>query len=323
MAYGMKAGTATPPGSPVNIVANIFKYLKKYWFNYLLVLPGLCFLIVFSYAPIYGIQMAFKDLNMGAGIWKSPWATPIFKYFIKFLSDPYFYTVLRNTLILNAMNIVFGMSFIIFLSLMINEVRLKWVKNSVQTAVYLPYFLSWVIFAGIVRTFLSPQDGMINVLIVNIFKSKPIDFLTDNNLFRWVLVVSNVIKEAGYGTIIYLAGIAGVSPELYESATIDGANRYHMIRYITLPRIYPTIAVLLILQIASIFSANFDQVVNLYNPLVYPSGDVLSTYIYRTGLGSNEFEKSTALSLLFSCISLPLILIVDRFIRKLDVMGIF
>ena len=299
------------------------RYLRRYWFNYLLILPGLCFLLIFSYGPLYGILMGFKDLNMGKGIWGSPWASPVFKYFINFLQDPYFFTVMRNTLIINVMNLVFGFTFIIFLTLMINEIRVKWLKNTVQTAVYLPYFLSWVIFAGIVRTFLSPQDGMINAIIVDVFQGRSVDFLTDNALFRWVLVLSGIIKDAGYGTIIYLAGIAGVSPELYESANVDGANRYHMIRYVTLPRIYPSIAVLLILQISSMFSSNFDQVVNLYNPLVYQSGDVLSTYIYRTGLGSNEFEKSTAINLLFSVISFPIIILANKVINRMDVMGIF
>lgn len=301
-------------------INGFFSYIKKHWFLYMLVLPGLLCLLIFSYGPMYGLLLAFKDLNYKTGILGSPWVG--FKHFETFLKDPYFYKVLKNTVIINVYNLLFGFTFIIFLALMINELRSKITKKIVQTFVYLPYFLSWVIFAGLIMTFLSPQDGLVNS-VIRALGGETVDFLTEPRLFRAMLVVTNTIKTAGYSTIIYLAAIAGINPELYESTTVDGGNRYHMIRYITLPRIYPSIAVMLILQLAGLFQSNFDQVFNLYTPMVYETGDVISTYIYRLGLVNNQFEQSTAINLLFNLLGLIIIIYTNKFIKKMDVMGIF
>ncbi len=296
-------------------------YVKQYWFLYLLVLPGLIAMIVFSYGPMYGILLAFKDFHYKLGVLGSPWADPFFKHF-DFLQDAYFLKVLRNTVLINVYNLLFGFTFTVFLALMLNELRMKKTKSVFQTAVYLPYFLSWVIFAGIIQMFLDVNDGMINNTIA-LFGGQKINFLANQNYFRTILVVTNTIKTAGYNTIIYLAGIAGVNTELYESARVDGANRYHLIRHITLPRIYPTIAILFILQLSSLFASNFDQVFNLYTPMVYETGDVISTYIYRLGIEGGEYSVSTAMNLLFNGAGLFIILIANKFIEKLDVMGIF
>ncbi len=298
----------------------ILAYLKRHWFVYMLVLPGLIFLLVFSYGPMYGILLAFKDFNYKLGIWNSPFAG--LKYFKIFLSDSYFFTVVKNTVLINLYNIVFGFTFTIFLALMLNELRFKRLKKVVQTAVYLPYFLSWVIFAGLIITFLDYQTGMING-VIELLGGERINFLTDKAKFRIILVITNTIKTAGYGTIIYLAAIAGVNPELYESAKVDGANRFHLMRYITLPRIYPTIAILLILQLSGLFISNFDQVFNLYSPMVYPTGDVISTYIYRLGIEKGQYSISTAINLLFNSLGLIIIIITNKITKKLDVMGIF
>lgn len=295
-------------------------YLKKHLFIYLLVLPGLVFLLGFSYGPMYGILLAFKDFNYKLGILGSPWAG--FKYFEIFFKDPYFWTVVKNTVLINLYNIIFGFTFTVFLALMLNELRLKRTKQVVQTAVYLPYFLSWVIFAGLVITFLDYQTGMING-VIKLLGFEPVNFLTDKDKFRAILVITNTIKTAGYSTIIYLAAIAGVNPELYESAKIDGANRFHLIKYVTLPRIYPTITILLILQLSSIFISNFDQVYNLYSPTVYATGDVISTYIFRIGIEKGQYSVSTAINLLFNFFGLIIIIITNKFTKKLDVMGIF
>ncbi len=298
----------------------ILAYLKRHWFVYMLVLPGLIFLLVFSYGPMYGILLAFKDFNYKLGIWNSPFAG--LKYFKIFLSDSYFFTVVKNTVLINLYNIVFGFTFTVFLALMLNELRFKRLKKVVQTAVYLPYFLSWVIFAGLIITFLDYQTGMING-VIELLGGERINFLTDKAKFRIILVITNTIKTAGYGTIIYLAAIAGVNPELYESAKVDGANRFHLMRYITLPRIYPTIAILLILQLSGLFISNFDQVFNLYSPMVYPTGDVISTYIYRLGIEKGQYSISTAINLLFNSLGLIIIIITNKITKKLDVMGIF
>lgn len=304
-----------------------YRYMKKYWFLYMLVLPGLCFLLVFEYAPMYGITLAFKDYSPRLGVLGSPWVG--LDHFKEMLADPNFIRAFKNTLIINVYNLVFGFTFSVFLSLMINEIRLKKVKSVVQTSVYLPYFLSWVIFAGLVQVFLeypSSADlgGVVNQVITKL-GGTPIDFLKRPELFRGILVISNIIKTSGYSTIVYLAALAGISPTLYESAAIDGANRKDMLLHITIPRIMPSIAIMLILQLAGLFVSNFDQVYNLYNNYVLSTGDVLSTYIYRISLGGGgtNFELSTATNFLLNAMGLVVVVIANKFVNKLDVQGIF
>lgn len=304
-----------------------YRYMKKYWFLYMLVLPGLCFLLVFEYAPMYGITLAFKDYSPRLGVLNSPWVG--LNHFKEMLADPNFIRAFKNTLIINVYNLVFGFTFSVFLSLMINEIRLKKVKSVVQTSVYLPYFLSWVIFAGLVQVFLeypSSADlgGVVNQVITKL-GGTPIDFLKRPELFRGILVISNIIKTSGYSTIVYLAALAGISPTLYESAAIDGANRKDMLLHITIPRIMPSIAIMLILQLAGLFVSNFDQVYNLYNNYVLSTGDVLSTYIYRISLGGGgtNFELSTATNFLLNAMGLLVVVIANKFVNKLDVQGIF
>jgi len=276
---------------------------------------------------MYGILLAFKDFNIRAGIWNSPWVG--LKHFRGMFNDPVFRQAFRNTVLINIYNLVFGSGFIVFLALMINELKFRWVKSVVQTFVYLPYFLSWVIFSGIVMVFLSSPagadpGGLVNQLIVA-FGGAPIDFLKRPEMFRAILIITNTIKTAGYSTIIYLAAIAGVSPSLYESAAIDGANRRHMLLFITLPRILPSICVMLILSLAGLFASNFDQVYNLYSNFVLSTGDVISTYTYRVGLGAGggKFEYATAMGLLLNVMGMVVVLAANRFIKKMDVMGIF
>lgn len=302
-------------------------YMKKYWFLYMLVLPGLLFMIVFNYGPMYGIQLAFKDYKMNLGIWGSPWVG--LKHFQRLFADPVFIQAFINTVLINLYNLIIGFTFIVFLALMINEIQQRHVKSIVQTFVYLPYFLSWVIFAGLVQVFLAaptPGDvgGAVNQLLASIGFA-PVDFLKRPELFRGIVVITSIIKTAGYSTIIYLAAIAGVSPALYESAQIDGANRWDMMIHITLPRILPSVAVMFVLNIAQLFISNFDQIYNLYNNFVLSTGDVLSTYIYRISLGGGgtEFEMSTAANFMLNTMGLVAVLIANKFVKKLDVMGIF
>ncbi|NJD02339.1 MAG: sugar ABC transporter permease [Ruminiclostridium sp.] len=301
-------------------IDSIRKNIKKYLFFYLLILPGLVYVIVFSYIPMYGITIAFKEYNISKGILGSPWVG--LKHFQILFQESQFYRVILNTVSINIYNIVFGCSFVIFLALMMNELRINALKRVVQTFVYLPNFLSWVVFAGLVAIFLSPSEGPINK-IINALGGESIYFLMRPDLFQPVLVVTAIIKGAGFGTIIYLAAIAGINPELYESAIIDGANRGHMMWHITLPRIKPTVAVILILNLAGLFSSNFEQVFTLYSPVVYDTGDVLSTYLYRRGLVSFRFEEATALGMVFNIIGLGTILAANKAISKMDVMGIF
>ncbi|CAL8979671.1 putative multiple-sugar transport system permease YteP [Propionicimonas sp. T2.31MG-18] len=300
-----------------------FRYVRKHWFTYLLVLPGLVFLLVFAYGPMYGIQLAFKDFSIKKGIWGSPWVG--LEHFERMAADPVFWNALGNTIQINLLNIIFGFTFNVLLALLINELRLRWLKSSVQTLVYLPYFLSWVVFAGLVGAILAAASdgGVVNTLLVS-FGFQEVDFLKNPELFQPVLVVTNIIKTAGYSSIIYLAAIASADPALYESAAIDGAGRIRMMWHITLPRIMPSIVVLLVLQLATVFQSNFDQVYNLYSSFVYSTGDVLSTYIYRISLGGGgNFELSTAVNLLFNTAGLIIIIFTNRIVKRLDVMGIF
>ena len=308
-------------------LSNFLAYIRKYWFLYMLILPGFVCMVVFNYAPMYGIQLAFKNYSPRAGIWGSEWIG--FNNFARMFKDPNFIRAFKNTISINLKNLAFGFTFNVFLALMINEMKLRRVKPIVQTCVYLPYFLSWVIFAGLVQVFLeypSTADvgGVLNQ-IIGALGGEPIDFLKQPKLFQTILVITNVIKTAGYSTIVYLASLAGVDPALYESAQIDGANRGQMLLNITIPRILPSIMITFILQVASLFSSNFDQVYNLYNNYVISTGDVLSTYIYRISLGGGgtDFELSTAMNLILNVMGLIVVIGTNKFVEKLDVQGIF
>lgn len=296
-------------------------YTKKHWFIYMLVLPGLIFMLTFNYGPMYGIQLAFKDYSIKDGIWGSDWVG--LKHFNNMFHDKVFLNAFKNTVIINLYTLLFGFTFNVFLALMLNEMRLRRVKKVVQTFVYLPYFLSWVIFAGLVQSFLSTGEGGVVNQIIVAFGGEAIDFLKRPDLFRGVLVVTNIIKTAGYSSIIYLAAIAGINPVLYESAAMDGANRGHMLRYITLPRILPSVVIMFTLQLASLFISNFDQVYNLYSNYVLSTGDVVSTYIYRSALVNGDYELSTAMNLILNTMGMIVVIISNKFTKKLDVMGIF
>ncbi len=298
-----------------------FRYAKRFWFVYLLALPAVLHTFVFKYIPMYGLLIAFKDYNIRKGILRSPWVG--LENFRIIVQDAYFYKVLTNTVLINVYNLAFGFTFVIFLALMLNELKSGWLKKTVQTFVYLPHFVSWVVFAGLVMIALEPtKEGIVNGILAR-WGHEPIYFLVQRNMFRGILVLSGMIKEAGFGTIIFLAALSSVNPELMESAVMDGCHRGHMIWHIYLPRISPTIAVLLILRVARLFASNFDQVWNLYNPAVYETGDVLSTYLYRSGLLQGKFEMATALGLVFAVIGLITVILTNRLISRMNVMGIF
>lgn len=295
--------------------------LRRHWFVYLLMFPGLAWILVFQYLPMYGLLVAFKDFNIVKGIINSPWVG-LENFRILFQSDK-FYAALRNTLIINIYNLAFGFTFTVLLALLLNELRVSWYKRFAQTMVYLPHFVSWVVVGALVSRMLYPEpDSPINVL-VRLFGIEPRHWLTAPEYFRPIVVVVNTVKEAGFATIIYLAALSSVNVDLLESARCDGAHRGHMMRHIYLPRIAPTIAVLFILQASALFGSNFELIFNLYNPAVYDVGDVLSTYLYRTGLLNSKFEQATALGLVFNLLGLTLLLSANRVIRRMNVMGIF
>jgi putative aldouronate transport system permease protein len=270
-----------------------------------MILPGLVLLILFSYFPIYGVALAFQKFNPGLGVAKSPWVgLDNFRYLFTL---PDFWRITRNTLIIAVSKTISLQICAVLLALMLNEIRSRIFKRSIQTIVYLPHFLSWVILGGLMLDLLG-STGMVNQLIRQL-GNKPIIFLGSNDWFRPVLVVTYLWQEVGWSAIIYLAALTGIDPVLYEAANIDGASHLRQIQHVTLPGIRSTVLLVAILSLGSMLDAGFDQVLNLYNPVVYPTGDILDTYIYRAGLVSAQFSLATAVGLFRSIVRLILVAI--------------
>ncbi|SDS86165.1 carbohydrate ABC transporter membrane protein 1, CUT1 family [Paenibacillaceae bacterium GAS479] len=295
------------------------KRIMGYKMLYVMLLPAIVFLIIFSYIPMYGATIAFKDFWITKGILGSPWVG--LEHFEKIFRTEKFWEVFRNTIEINLLRLVFGFPAPILLAILINEVRQKFFKRSIQTIIYLPHFISWVTIAGIIFSILS-TEGLVNSIIVAL-GGTPINFLTNDNMFRPLLIISGIWKEIGWGTIIYMAALAGINPDLYEAATVDGANRFKQVIYITLPSLLPIISILLILNFGSMMNGGFDQVFNLYNTMVYESGDVIDTYVYRIGLTQGEYSVATAIGLLLNVINFALLVLVNYTSKKLSGQGIY
>ncbi|UVI28820.1 ABC transporter permease [Paenibacillus spongiae] len=274
--------------------------------------PGIILLFIFSIIPMFGIVMAFQDVVPGKKIWKQAWIG--WDNFAFMLQIPDIKQVVINTVLIASMKIIAGIVVPVAFALLLHEVRLSWFKRTVQTIVYLPHFMSWVILAGIMVNILS-LDGIINQ-IAGLFGADPVMFLASNKWFRHIIIWSDVWKEFGFGTIVYLAALTGINPSLYEAAEIDGANRLHKLRYITIPGIMPTIVLLTTLSLGNVLNAGFDQIFNLYNPLVYSSGDIIDTYVYRLGLVQMQYGLATAVGLLKSVVAIILIALSYRLAYK-------
>ncbi len=259
-------------------LASGLKYIRTEWLLYLFLLPGLIYFVLFKYVPMYGVIIAFQDYSPFLGITGSEFVG--FKHFERFFTDDEFFTVFRNTLLISVYKLVWGFPAPIALALMLNEVRVNWFKRTAQTLFYIPHFFSWVIFGGIVINVLS-GTGLVNNILVH-FGFEPILFMGEKAYFRTILVVTDIVKEYGWASIIYLAAIAGVDPTLYEAARMDGAKKRHEIWHITLPSIRSTILILFVLQLGNILELGVQQVFMLYNPLVYEVGDIIDTYVYRS-----------------------------------------
>jgi len=275
---------------------------------YLMLLPGMVWLVMFSIVPMFGIVMAFENYNPGQGIFHSEWVGwDNFKYMFQ-LNDSK--TVLINTVIIAVGKIVFHLVVPLVFAILLNELTNLRFKRLVQTVVYLPHFLSWVIMATIVIGIFG-YYGVANT-VVQMFGGQPKLFMADAGLFRQLVIGTDVWKEFGYNAIIYLAALTGVNLNLYEAAAIDGANRWQLIRHITLPSLATTVVLLGVLSLGNVLNAGFDQVYNLYNPLVYSTGDILDTWVYRLGLQNLQFSLATAAGLFKSVISFVLIVISYR-----------
>ncbi|MDP9697613.1 putative aldouronate transport system permease protein [Paenibacillus intestini] len=290
------------------------------WQLYLMLSPAVLLVLVFVYMPLGGLVMAFQDYKPYLGITGSEWVgMEHFKFLFEY---PDSVQVIWNTLRIAVLKLVFGFISTMGFALLINEVRRKVLRSTVQTFVFLPHFLSWVVLGGIFIELLNPDSGLVNQAL-QALGFNPIFFLGDNNWFLFTVVSSEVWKEFGYGSIIFLAAIVGINPALYEAAQIDGAGKWKQMLHITLPSLIPTIAVVLTLSLSQILNAGFDQIFNLYNPLVYEKGDIIDTFVYRIGLIDGNYSFSTAIGLFKSIVSLILILGAYRIAYKVADYKIF
>ena len=295
----------------------VLKDLKRNRWLYMFLVPGILFIFVFKYFPIIWNIIAFQDYNIAdgiSGIFTGKWVG--FKHFKYLFFETYdFWQVFRNMALIALYRIVWGFPAPIILALLLNEVRRMWFKKLAQTIAYLPYFISWVVVAGMVQLILSPSEGAVNELI-KMLGGEPVAFMQRKEWFRTILVSITIYKEIGYGTIIYLAALAGINSEQYESAVIDGAKRLQTIRYITIPGILPTMIVVLILQVGSILRGGFEQVLLLYSPVVYEVADIIPTYVYRTGIQMGRFSYSAAVGLFESVLAVSMILVTNKLAGK-------
>ncbi len=289
-------------------------YFWKHRWLYLMSLPGLAFLIIFKYIPMYGVIMAFQDFSFKIGVFGSPYIG--FAHFQQLFTSAKFFQVFSNSLLLSIARLVFSFPIPIILALLINEIRLKFYKKTAQTLMYLPHFLSWIVLGGITTNFLSMTDGLINDLITMLGGEK-VNFLGSNEWFRFVIIVTNIWKEAGWGTIIYLAGLSAISPDLYEAATVDGANRWQRIAHVTLPGISSTVVIMLVLAVGGLMNNGFEQVYLFQNDLNIAVSDVFETYTYKIGIVSGRYSYSTAVGLFKNVIATVLIFSSNRIAKKL------
>jgi putative aldouronate transport system permease protein len=290
-----------------------FKLIKKNWDLYLLIAPVTIYFIIFKYLPMYGVQIAFKNFIPKRGIWDSPWVG--LKHFLRFFNSFNFEQLMTNTLGISLYSLIVGFPIPILLALMMNEVKNRYFKKTVQTMTYIPHFLSTVVLIGMVTAFLSPSNGVINKFIVA-FGGKPIYFMAEAAWFKSLYVFSGVWQSAGWGSIVYMAALAGIDVELYEAAIMDGASKLQRLMHITIPCLLPTATVLLILDVGRIMNVGFEKVFLMQNSLNMSSSDVISTYVYRVGLLGSDFSFSSAVDLFNSVINFILLVLVNQLSKK-------
>lgn len=298
-------------GNGVFIKKNNFKN----WDLYLMVMPIIIYFFVFSYMPMYGVQIAFKDFNVSQGIWGSKWVG--LKYFIRFFNDYQFKRLIGNTLKISFTSILFGFPTPIIFALMLNEIRNERYKRFVQTVTYAPHFISMVVMVGMIISFLSPSSGMINI-----FRTKlglePIYFMAEPKYFIMIYVLSGIWQGTGWNSIIYLSALSSIGQELHEAARVDGASRFQRLWHINIPGILPTIVIMLIMQAGNVMSVGFEKVFLLQNDVNREASDVISTYVYRMGILGGQYSFSSAVGLFNSVINVTLLLIVNKISKKLS-----
>ena len=281
----------------------------------LIVLPVVIHYLIFVYYPMYGNIIAFKDYSPVLGINGSEWVG--FKYFLQFFRSPYFWRVLRNTLLISCYSILWGFPIPIIFALMTNDLRNGIFKRVVQAVSYIPYFISTVIICGMLVNFLSPSNGIVNT-IIELFGGRPINFLMEPGWFRTVFIASGIWQGFGWSSIIYLAALTGINPELYEAATMDGASKLQQVIHVSVPCILPTIIVTFIMQIGTLMSVGYEKLILLYNPVTLDVADVISSYVYRTGLVEGNYSFGSAVGLFNSVINLLLVFLANRISKKVS-----
>ena len=293
----------------------LLDHFKREWQIYVMLAPTIIWFVMFLYKPMYGLQIAFKDYSIFRGIEGSPWVG--FEHFETLFSNPQFIRAIENTLMISLYSLLFGFPMPIILALMFNEIIHAAYKKTAQTIVYLPHFISTVIIAGIVITAFSPSAGIINT-VLGWFGIEPIYFLTKPEWFRPIFIGSGIWQEAGFGSIIFLAAIAGVNPSLYESAVVDGASRWQMMWKITIPSILPTIIIMLIIRIGNVLEVGFELIILLYQPATYETADVINTYIYRQGLQSGQYDLAGAAGLFNAVVAFVLVMIANTISKRVS-----
>ena len=307
-----KATAAFLPRRP--LVGRFLKNLRKYWQYYILLLPALAYFLIFCYGPMYGAQIAFRNFNARDGITGSAWVG--FAHFERFFRSPYFGSLLRNTFVISIYGLLAGFPLPILLALSLNELKGTKVKKLAQTVTYAPYFISTVVMCGMLIAFLNPNTGIINKLIAAL-GGEPVPFLSEAALFPSIYVWSGVWQGTGWGSVIYFAALSGVDPQLLEAATLDGATRWQKIWYVNLPALMPTIVIMLIMNCGSLLSVGYEKAFLLQNALNLETSEVISTYVYKTGLVSAQYSFSTAIGLFNSVVNLILLVTVNAVSRRI------
>ncbi|WP_308637577.1 ABC transporter permease [Paenibacillus silvisoli] len=294
----------------------LWKSIVLHRYLYFMLLPCIAFFIIFSYIPMGGLLLAFKEYKFNKGLLASPWVG--FDYFKAFFNSYQSKALIKNTLIISSMKLFLYLPFPIILALMFNEIRSKWFKNVSQSILYLPHFLSWVVVIGLVQRVLAPDTGLLNQFIAKLGGDGSKFYMMEPNSFYQIMFGSHLWKSLGWDSIIYMAAIAGVNPDMYEAAKIDGASKFKEIWNITLPSIMPTVVILFILSLGNILSAGFDQLYLLRTPGNMQLSDILDTYIIRVGLQGGQYGYATAVGMLQGLIGLILVIIANRISRKVS-----
>ena len=309
----MHSPAALQVSGATGLNSSLWKRITRKWQLYVILIIPVSWLIIFQYVPMLGIQLAFKDFYVMKGIWGSPWVGT--KYFEQFFNSPSFYTVIRNTVLINVYTLAAGFIFPIALAVGLNELRSRWFKKMVQTVTYMPHFISTVVMVGLVMQALDPRVGIVNQ-VIGLFGGESIDFMGSPGYFRSVYVWSEVWQTTGFSAIIYLAALSSVDPALNEAATIDGASVVQRIWHVDLPSIRPTIVILFILSLGNVMNIGFEKIFLMQNGLNASSSEVIATWVYKVGLQSSNFSFGTAIGFFNSVINFAILLVANSIARR-------